>query len=81
MTVDELTLEWMVDNFFIVGSVDTVVEKLAEFNNELGGFGAILSFAFDYSGDPEPYRRNFELLGREVAPRVATLGPRAATAV
>jgi alkanesulfonate monooxygenase SsuD/methylene tetrahydromethanopterin reductase-like flavin-dependent oxidoreductase (luciferase family) len=81
MTVDELTLEWMVDNFFIVGSVDTVVEKLAQFNNDLGGFGAILTFAFDYSADPEPYRRNFELLGREVAPRVATLGPRAATAV
>jgi alkanesulfonate monooxygenase SsuD/methylene tetrahydromethanopterin reductase-like flavin-dependent oxidoreductase (luciferase family) len=79
MTVEDLTLDWMVDNFFIVGSPDTVVEKIAEFNDELGGFGAILSFTFDYSADPEPYRRNFELLGREVAPRIATLGPRAAT--
>ncbi|MBS1889095.1 MAG: LLM class flavin-dependent oxidoreductase [Actinobacteria bacterium] len=81
MTVEELTLDWMVDNFFIVGSPDTVVEKLAQFNEELGGFGAILSFAFDYSADPGPYQRNFELLGQEVAPRIATLGPRAKTAV
>jgi alkanesulfonate monooxygenase SsuD/methylene tetrahydromethanopterin reductase-like flavin-dependent oxidoreductase (luciferase family) len=81
MTVDELTLEWMVDNFFIVGSPDTVVEKIAQLNNDLGGFGGILSFAFDYSADPGPYQRNFELLGREVAPRIATLGPRATAAV
>jgi alkanesulfonate monooxygenase SsuD/methylene tetrahydromethanopterin reductase-like flavin-dependent oxidoreductase (luciferase family) len=81
MSVEELTIDWMVDNFFIIGSPDTVVQKIGELNDELGGFGAILSFAFDYSADPEPYRRNFELLGREVGPRIATLGPRAATTV
>jgi alkanesulfonate monooxygenase SsuD/methylene tetrahydromethanopterin reductase-like flavin-dependent oxidoreductase (luciferase family) len=79
MTVEDLTVDWMVDNFFIVGSPDTVVEKIAQFNEEVGGLGALLSFVFDYSADPEPYRRNFELLGTEVAPRVATLGPRAGT--
>jgi alkanesulfonate monooxygenase SsuD/methylene tetrahydromethanopterin reductase-like flavin-dependent oxidoreductase (luciferase family) len=80
MTVDQLTLEWMIDEFFIVGSPDTVVEKITRFNEELGGFGALLSFTFDYSADPEPYRRHLELLGREVAPRVAAVGPRAAVA-
>lgn len=78
MTVDELTVDWMVDHFFLVGSPDTVVEKIEALNDELGGFGAILSFTFDYSGDAESYRRNFELLGQDVAPRVATIGPRAA---
>lgn len=79
MSIDELTLEWMVDNFFIVGSPDTVVEKITKFNEELGGIGALLSFSFDFSQDPEPYRRHLELLGCEVGPRIATLGPRAAT--
>ena len=80
MSIGELTLEWMVDNFFLIGSPDTVVDKITRLNDELGGFGALLSFTFDYSEDPEPYRRNLELLGREVAPRIASLGPRAAIA-
>jgi len=79
MSLEDLTLEWMVDNFFLVGSPDTVVEKIEQLNDDLGGFGAILSFTFDYSAHPAPYERNFELLGREVAPRIATIGPRAAT--
>jgi alkanesulfonate monooxygenase SsuD/methylene tetrahydromethanopterin reductase-like flavin-dependent oxidoreductase (luciferase family) len=79
MTIDELTLEWMVDHFFIVGSPDTVVEKIAQFDEDLGGVGALLSFTFDFSRDPEPYRRHLELLGREVGPRIATIGPRAVT--
>jgi alkanesulfonate monooxygenase SsuD/methylene tetrahydromethanopterin reductase-like flavin-dependent oxidoreductase (luciferase family) len=77
MTIDELTLEWMADNFFIIGSPDTVVEKITAFDEQLGGVGAMLSFVFDYSRDPEPYRRHLELLGTEVAPRVAHLGARA----
>jgi alkanesulfonate monooxygenase SsuD/methylene tetrahydromethanopterin reductase-like flavin-dependent oxidoreductase (luciferase family) len=79
MTIDELTLEWMVDHFFIVGSPDTVVEKIEKFNEDLGGIGALLSFTFDFSADPEPYRRHLELLGLEVGPRIATLGPRTAS--
>lgn len=76
MSIEELTVEWMVDNFFFVGSPDTVVEKITRFNEELGGVGALLSFAFDFSQEPETYRRHLELLGREVAPRIAGLGPR-----
>jgi alkanesulfonate monooxygenase SsuD/methylene tetrahydromethanopterin reductase-like flavin-dependent oxidoreductase (luciferase family) len=77
MTIDELTLEWMVDNFFLIGSPDTVVEKITRFDEQLGGVGALLSFVFDFSRDPEPYRRHLELLGREVAPRIANIGARA----
>ena len=80
MTIDELTIEWMVDNFFLIGSPDTVVDKIARFNDALGGVGALLSFTFDFSEDPEPYRRHLELLGREVAPQIASVGPRALVA-
>jgi len=78
MAIEELTLEWMVDNFWLVGSPDTVVEKITKLNDDLDGVGAICSFVFDYSEDRETYERHFELLGRDVAPRVAALGPRAA---
>lgn len=70
---DELTVEWLVDNLWIVGSPDTVVEKIAAMHEEVGGFGTLLSFASDHSDDPEPYRRNIELMGRVVAPRIQSV--------
>ena len=76
MDISELTVDWLADNFWLVGSPDTVVEKVTRLNAELGGFGTVVSLTFDYGDDPEPYRRHFELLGREVAPRVAHLGPK-----
>jgi alkanesulfonate monooxygenase SsuD/methylene tetrahydromethanopterin reductase-like flavin-dependent oxidoreductase (luciferase family) len=77
MEIEELTTEWMADNFWLVGSPETVAEKVANLNAELNGCGAIITLTFDYGDDPESYRRNLELLGREVAPRVAGIGPRA----
>ncbi|WP_033287602.1 LLM class flavin-dependent oxidoreductase [Amycolatopsis jejuensis] len=76
MTIDDLTLEWLVDHFFLVGSPDTVVAKMEAFNEQLGGVGTVVSFVFDWSADPEAFRRNLELLGTEVAPRVAKVGPK-----
>lgn len=80
MEMDELTIEWLTDNFWLVGSPDTVVEKVTRLDEELGGIGCILSLAFDYSDNPEPYRRNIELLATEVMPRLADVGARATTA-
>lgn len=79
MALEELTLDWLVDNFWLVGSPDTVVEKVTRLNDELGGFGEVATLTFDYSDDPEPYRRNLELLGREVTPRLAEVGARVPT--
>lgn len=76
MDIEELTVEWMADNFWLVGSPDTVVEKITNLNDELDGCGGVVTFAFDCSDDPEPYRRNFELLGQVVAPQVASIGPK-----
>ena len=78
---DELTVEYLAENFWLIGSPDTVVEKITALYEETGGFGTLLSLAYDYMDDPEPYRRSFELLGREVAPRLAKLDNRVAAAV
>ncbi len=76
MSIDDLTLDWLVDNFFLVGSPDTVVAKIEAFNEQLGGFGTVLSFVFDWSANSDAYQRNLQLLGTEVAPRVAKIGPK-----
>jgi alkanesulfonate monooxygenase SsuD/methylene tetrahydromethanopterin reductase-like flavin-dependent oxidoreductase (luciferase family) len=71
-------VEWLADNFWLVGSPDTVAEKVRALDEELGGIGSVLTLSFDYSDDPEPYRRSFELLGTEVIPRLADVGARTA---
>jgi alkanesulfonate monooxygenase SsuD/methylene tetrahydromethanopterin reductase-like flavin-dependent oxidoreductase (luciferase family) len=73
MSIDELTVDWLIDNFWLVGSPETVVAKIEHLNDALGGFGAVISMVFDYRNNPEAYRRNLELLGQEVAPRVARI--------
>ncbi|CAN5463437.1 LLM class flavin-dependent oxidoreductase [soil metagenome] len=81
MSIDELTVEWLVDNFWLVGSPETVVGKIERLDAALGGFGTVISMVFDYRDNPQAYRRNLELLGQEVAPRVASLGARATSNV
>lgn len=72
---EELTIEWMIDNLLIVGSPETVAQKIEALYEEVGGFGTLISFGYEYHDNPEAYRRNFELLGTEVAPRLAHLEP------
>lgn len=65
---EDLTVEWMADNFWIVGSPDTVIEKVRALDAEVGGFGSLVTFTHDYSRSPEAYRRSIELMGTVVAP-------------
>jgi len=72
---DEVSVEWLVDNFFLVGSPDTVAEKLRAFHDEVGGFGTLISTIHNYSRDPEPYRHNLELVGSVLRPLLADVQP------
>lgn len=72
---EDLTVEYLARNFWLVGSPDTVVERATRLQEETGGFGTLVSGSYDYMDNPEPFRRSLELLGTEVAPRVRDLGP------
>lgn len=74
-SLDDLTLEWMVDNFFLVGSPETVIEKTRAFYDEVGGFGTVFSATHGRGIDPELYRKNLELVGTQVVPKLADLKP------
>ena len=60
----------LVKNKWIVGSPDTVREKLEEYQVETGGFGTLLVFACDYSENPGAWRDSLQLLAQEVAPKL-----------
>jgi alkanesulfonate monooxygenase SsuD/methylene tetrahydromethanopterin reductase-like flavin-dependent oxidoreductase (luciferase family) len=64
----DVTPEYLVDHGWLVGSPKTVTRKLGEMNEELGGFGTILLFAFDYADDPAPWFKSMRLLAEEVLP-------------
>ena len=66
---------------WLIGSPDTVTRRLREVYEEVGGFGTILLFCFDYSETPDAWHNSMRLLAEEVMPRVADLKPRAPAGV
>lgn len=75
----DVTPEYLVDHGWLVGSVDTVVDKLGQMYDDLGGFGTLLMFTTDYSDNPEAWRHSMELLAKQVLPKVnAQIGAMAA---
>jgi alkanesulfonate monooxygenase SsuD/methylene tetrahydromethanopterin reductase-like flavin-dependent oxidoreductase (luciferase family) len=74
----DVTPEYCAHHNWLVGSPTTVAEKLEAIYDEVGGFGTILLFCFDYSENPEAWHHSMRLLAQEVMPRVAHLTPRPA---
>ncbi|MFN0093143.1 MAG: LLM class flavin-dependent oxidoreductase [Acidimicrobiales bacterium] len=69
----EVTPDYLAKTSWVIGSPDTVAEKLAEQYELVGGFGVLLHFQFDYFEDPEPWRQSMELLAKEVMPKLSGL--------
>lgn len=64
-------LEFLVDKVFIVGSPDTVVEKINDLFEQCGGWGTLQIESHDYYDDPSPWFHSLELVAKEVAPRIS----------
>ena len=47
---------------------DTVRDKLTQMYKEMGGFGTLLHFGFDYADNPEPWFKSMRLMAEEVLP-------------
>ena len=51
----------------------TVAEKIEKIYREVGGFGTLLVFGFDYKHKPEAWHHSLQLLKHEVMPRLKHL--------
>jgi alkanesulfonate monooxygenase SsuD/methylene tetrahydromethanopterin reductase-like flavin-dependent oxidoreductase (luciferase family) len=67
---DDVDIDYLIDNLWLVGSPETVAEKLLETHEVLGGFGTVIVNKYDYGETPDAYHRSLELLAHEVMPRV-----------
>jgi alkanesulfonate monooxygenase SsuD/methylene tetrahydromethanopterin reductase-like flavin-dependent oxidoreductase (luciferase family) len=71
----DVTPEYCARHNWLIGSPSTVAEKLEAVHDEVGGFGGLLVFGFDYAEKPEAWRNSLRLLAEEVLPRVRHLTP------
>ena len=70
---EAVTVEYLIDYLWLVGSPKTVAEKIRQLYADSGGFGTLLMLTFDHSEERQPYEKCMHLLAEEVLPQVADL--------
>ncbi len=73
MLDSELTLEYLCDNVWLVGSPETVARKIRELYAAVDGFGGLLIGATDWT-DSSIWEQSVRLFATDVAPRLVDLG-------
>src|SRR5882724_7873194 len=72
----DVTPEYCAKHNWLIGSPATVSDKLNSLYEEVGGFGTLLVFCFDYSENPKAWHHSMELLAKEVMPRFKGMVPK-----
>jgi alkanesulfonate monooxygenase SsuD/methylene tetrahydromethanopterin reductase-like flavin-dependent oxidoreductase (luciferase family) len=72
MTDAEITLDYLCDNVWLVGSPATVARQIRDLYNAVGGFGGLLIGAADWA-DNQIWDRSMRLFATDVMPRIADL--------
>jgi alkanesulfonate monooxygenase SsuD/methylene tetrahydromethanopterin reductase-like flavin-dependent oxidoreductase (luciferase family) len=66
----DITLEYLLQHQFLIGSVETVTEQLIRMQEDTGGFGTLLMEGVDYEDQKDPWFRSMQLMAEEVVPAV-----------
>ena len=75
MADEDITIDYFMDNIWLVGSPDDVAAQLRELYEYVGGFGVLLAMGHEWE-PREDWQRSMELLANEVMPQLADLDPR-----
>ena len=79
MLDSDITLDYLLDKFWIVGSPETVARRLATIHEHTGGYGGVLMLAYDWEGENRAqWQHSMRLLAEQVMPRVEELVSRSA---
>ncbi len=76
----DVTAAYCAKHNWLVGSPSTVAEKIEKVYDDVGGFGQLLVFGFDYTEKAEAWKSSLGLIQTEVASKVKHLIPEPATA-
>jgi alkanesulfonate monooxygenase SsuD/methylene tetrahydromethanopterin reductase-like flavin-dependent oxidoreductase (luciferase family) len=69
----DVTLDYLCDNIWVVGSPETVARKLATLSEDVGGFGTLLVIAHEWK-PRGAWERSMRLLAEKVLPRLSRGG-------
>jgi alkanesulfonate monooxygenase SsuD/methylene tetrahydromethanopterin reductase-like flavin-dependent oxidoreductase (luciferase family) len=69
MTDEEVDLEYLADNLWLVGSPETVTSKILELQKKSGGFGYLTMVSYDATDEQAAWNRSLQLLMNDVLPR------------
>lgn len=69
MPDSDVTVDYLIDHVWIVGSVETVTERLQEMRAMSGKFGKLLMIAHDLD-DPGRWNHSADLLAKKVLPNI-----------
>jgi alkanesulfonate monooxygenase SsuD/methylene tetrahydromethanopterin reductase-like flavin-dependent oxidoreductase (luciferase family) len=66
----DVTVDYLIDNSWFVGSSATVTEKLAQLQYDTGGFGGLLVMLYDFSSEQQAWEESLHRLVEDVLPRL-----------
>jgi alkanesulfonate monooxygenase SsuD/methylene tetrahydromethanopterin reductase-like flavin-dependent oxidoreductase (luciferase family) len=69
MPDEAVDLEYLADNLWLVGSPETVANRITELQAQTGGFGHLTMVSYDASDERETWDRSRQLLINEVLPQ------------
>ena len=72
MPDSEVTVEYLMDNVWIVGGPDDVERQIRELYDEVGGFGVLLAMGHEWQ-PKDKWVNSMTLLAKEILPRLSDL--------
>ncbi len=70
---EAVTPEYIMEHMWLVGSPQTVADKIRELYEWAGGFGVLLGMVVDHKGDDERWKKSMRLMQEEVMPLLSDL--------
>ena len=80
MPDEAVDLEYLADNLWLVGSPETVADRILDLQARTGGFGYLLAVSYDATDELPSWERSLTLLMEEVRPLLQKRLPVAGTA-
>ena len=68
MPDEDITLDYLCDRLWIVGSPTTVATRLQKLDQAVGGFGTLLITSYDVNDERTSWERSLSLLTEQVLP-------------
>ena len=72
MPDEAITLEYLCDELWFVGSPETVARRIGGLDAKVGGFGSLLIVSYDARDERAAWERSLQLLKSEVMPRCSS---------